>query len=122
MARPSPRLEPVNRARPPRPAGARRGAAPTAEQFAAAVRNVARALAAAGAAPEHVLSIMIYVTDMDEYLAELKPIGAAYREVFGDHYPPMALLGVARLLDPAAKVELVATAVVPDGEAPTGRH
>jgi enamine deaminase RidA (YjgF/YER057c/UK114 family) len=85
-----------------------------AEQFAAAARSVAIALDAAGARPEHIVSLMIYVTDVDEYLDQLKPIGEAYRSAFGSHYPAMALLGVTRLFDEAAKVELVATAVVPD--------
>jgi enamine deaminase RidA (YjgF/YER057c/UK114 family) len=85
-----------------------------AEQFAAAAANVASALAAAGATPGDVVSLQIFTTDVDGYRAESKAIGAAYREVFGPHYPPMALFGVARLFDPAALVELVATAVIPD--------
>lgn len=88
-----------------------------AEQFAAAAANVATALKAADAQPEHIVSLMIYVTDVDEYLSQLKPIGEAYRAAFGRHYPAMALLGVARLFDDAAKVELVTTAVVPDEQA-----
>lgn len=91
----------------------------TAEQFAAAVRNVGVALEAAGASPEDVVNLTIYVTDVEEYLAQLGPVGDAYRSLFGRHYPAMALLGVARLFDAAAKVELVATAVVADDEAPT---
>lgn len=88
--------------------------ATVAEQFGTAVRNVATALDAAGAASEHVVNLTIYVTDVDGYLDQLRPIGEAYRSVFGEHYPAMALLGVARLFDEAAKVELVATAVIPD--------
>jgi enamine deaminase RidA (YjgF/YER057c/UK114 family) len=84
------------------------------EQFAAAAANVAAALAAAGATPADVVSLQIFTTDVDGYRAESKSIGAAYRAVFGPHYPPMALFGVTRLFDPAALVELVATAVVPD--------
>jgi enamine deaminase RidA (YjgF/YER057c/UK114 family) len=84
------------------------------EQFAAAAANVAAALAAAGASPADVVSLQIFTTDVDGYRAESKSIGAAYREAFGPHYPPMALFGVTRLFDPAALVELVATAVVPD--------
>lgn len=86
----------------------------TADQFDAAVRNVATALETAGARPTDVVSLHIYVTDVDEYLAQLEPIGASYRGVFGRHYPAMALLGVARLFDVDAKVELIATAVIPD--------
>jgi enamine deaminase RidA (YjgF/YER057c/UK114 family) len=83
-------------------------------QFAAAARNVVLALEAAGASPEHLVSLQIFVTDIDAYRAAMKPIGTAYRALFGVHYPPMSLLGVARLLDPAALVELVAVAVIPD--------
>jgi enamine deaminase RidA (YjgF/YER057c/UK114 family) len=85
-----------------------------AEQFAAAATNVATALAAAGATPADVVSLQIFTTDVDGYRAGTKAIGAAYREVFGPHYPPMALFGVTRLYDPAALVELVVTAVIPD--------
>jgi enamine deaminase RidA (YjgF/YER057c/UK114 family) len=86
----------------------------TAAQFAAAIRNVGVALDAAGAAPGDVVNLTIYVTDVEEYLAQLGPIGESYRSLFGRHYPPMALLGVARLFDASAKVELVATAVIAD--------
>ncbi len=85
-----------------------------AEQFAAAAANVAAALAAAGATPADVVSLQIFTTDVDGYRAQSKAIGAAYRDVFGPHYPPMALFGVARLFDAAALVELVTTAVIPD--------
>lgn len=84
------------------------------DQFAAAAANVAAALDAAGASPGDVVSLHVFTTDVDGYRAETKAIGAAYRSVFGPHYPPMALFGVARLYDPAALVELVATAVIPD--------
>ncbi len=84
------------------------------EQFDQACARVVEALRAAGGAPEHIVSMQVFVTDLDEYLGALKPIGEAYRRHFGKHYPAMALLGATRLFDPAAKVELVATAVVPD--------
>jgi enamine deaminase RidA (YjgF/YER057c/UK114 family) len=87
------------------------------EQFAAAAANVAAALAAGGATPADVVSLQIFTTDVDGYRAESKSIGAAYRQVFGAHYPPMALFGVTRLFDPDARVELVATAVIPDADA-----
>jgi enamine deaminase RidA (YjgF/YER057c/UK114 family) len=87
-----------------------------AEQFAAAAENVATALAAAGATPADVVSLQIFTTDVDAYRDQAKAIGAAYRQVFGPHYPPMALFGVARLFDPSAVVELVTTAVIPDAE------
>lgn len=83
-------------------------------QFAAAARNVVTALRAAGAGPEHLVSLTIFVTDVDEYRKSLAPIGAAYRKQFGKHYPAMALFGVSRLFEPDALVELVGVAVVPD--------
>lgn len=85
-----------------------------AQQFAAAAANVATALAAAGATPADVVSMQIFTSDVEAYRAESKAIGAAYRDVFGPHYPPMALFGVTRLFDADALVELVVTAVIPD--------
>jgi enamine deaminase RidA (YjgF/YER057c/UK114 family) len=84
------------------------------EQFEAAVANVAAALAAAGAAPHHLVWLQIFVVDVDAYRDALRPIGAAWRDHFGAHYPPMALFGVSRLFDPQALVELMAIAVVPE--------
>ncbi|HEV7862654.1 MAG TPA: Rid family hydrolase [Acidimicrobiia bacterium] len=84
------------------------------EQFAAAADNVALALAAAGATPADVVSLQIFTTDVDGYRSQSKAIGAAYRQVFGPHFPPMALFGVTRLFDPDALVELVVTAIIPD--------
>jgi len=85
-----------------------------AQQFGAAVENVAMALAAAGATPADVVSLQIFTPDVDAYRAEAKAIGAAYRAVFGPHYPPMALFGVTRLYDADALVELIVIAVIPD--------
>jgi enamine deaminase RidA (YjgF/YER057c/UK114 family) len=56
----------------------------------------------------------IYTTDIEGYRAGLSPIGDAYRGVFGKHYPPMALFGISELFDPAAKVELLCVAVIPN--------
>jgi enamine deaminase RidA (YjgF/YER057c/UK114 family) len=84
------------------------------EQFAAAAANVVTALRAAGAGPEHMVWLQIFTTDVDDYAANLRPLGAAYRSAFGSHYPPMGLFGVTRLFDPAAKVELMAIAVIPE--------
>jgi enamine deaminase RidA (YjgF/YER057c/UK114 family) len=84
-----------------------------AEQFAGAAANVVTALAAAGGVPDHLVAMTIYVTDVDEYRASLDEIGGAYREHFGRHYPAIALFEVSGLFDPAAKIELVCTAVVP---------
>jgi enamine deaminase RidA (YjgF/YER057c/UK114 family) len=84
-----------------------------AEQFDVAAGNVVTALAAAGGQPEHLVSLMIYVTDMPGYRAALKELAPIYRRHFGQHYPAIALIGVAELFDPAAKLELVGTAVLP---------
>lgn len=84
------------------------------EQFAAACSSVARVVEEAGAEVSDLISMTIYTTDIGGYRERLGEIGVAYRAVFGKHYPPMALLGINELFDPAAKVELVCVAVVPD--------
>jgi enamine deaminase RidA (YjgF/YER057c/UK114 family) len=83
-------------------------------QFEIAAANVAKAMRAAGAEPGHLVSLQIFVTDVEAYRAALSSIGDAYRSHFGSHYPAMALFEVSRLFDPAALVELVGIAVVPD--------
>jgi enamine deaminase RidA (YjgF/YER057c/UK114 family) len=83
------------------------------EQWDVAAGNLVTALDAVGARPEHLTSLTIYTTRMAEYRASLRELGGVYRRHLGRHYPAMALLGVAELFDPAAVVELVATAVVP---------
>lgn len=83
-------------------------------QFAQACTSVARVIEEAGGSPGDLVSMTIYTTDLHGYRDNLKPIGAAYRSVFGKHFPPMALIGVAGLFDPEAVVELVCIAVVPD--------
>ena len=54
-----------------------------------------------------------YVGDIDEYLADLRALGAAYREVMGRHFPAMAVVEVTRLVEPQARLEIEATAVLP---------
>jgi enamine deaminase RidA (YjgF/YER057c/UK114 family) len=83
------------------------------EQFDVAAGNVVAALRAAGGSPGHLVSLIIYVTDVPAYRAALQELGPLYRKHFGRHYPAVALLGVAELFDPAARLELVATAVIP---------
>ncbi len=83
------------------------------EQFGSALRNLVRVLAACDAAPEHVVAMTVFVTDVATYRASLTEIGAAYRDAFGRHYPAMALVGVTELVEPEALVEILATAVVP---------
>jgi enamine deaminase RidA (YjgF/YER057c/UK114 family) len=75
--------------------------------------NIAAILDAGGARPEHLVRLTWYVVDMEEYLANLKALGRIYREIFGAHYPAMALVQVVRLVEKAARVEIEATAVVP---------
>jgi enamine deaminase RidA (YjgF/YER057c/UK114 family) len=82
-----------------------------AEQFEVAAGNVVKALEAAGAHPQDLVSMQIFVTDITEYRRLSKEIGEAYRRHFGRHFPAMALLEVRRLFDPAAKVELMCIAV-----------
>ncbi|MFN2588392.1 MAG: RidA family protein [Actinomycetota bacterium] len=84
-----------------------------ADQFTVAAGNVVEALHAAGGAPEHLVSLQIFVTDVEAYRKSLASVGAAYRRHFGKHYPAMALFEVSRLFDPAALVELVGIAIVP---------
>jgi len=79
-----------------------------------ALANVAAVLDEAGARPEHVVRMTWYVVDRDEYVASLRSLGAAYREVMGRHFPAMSAVEVSRLIEPRARVEIEATAVVPD--------
>ena len=85
------------------------------DQFAQACQNVAVALEGTGGSREDLVSLQIFVTDISAYRLRRPELGEAYREVFGRHYPPMALLGVNELFDPAALVELVGIAVIPAG-------
>lgn len=82
-------------------------------QAGQALRNVAAVLAAAGGAPEHLVRLTWYVVDKNEYRAALRGLGGAYREIFGEHYPAMALVQVADLLEEGARVEIEASAVLP---------
>lgn len=84
-----------------------------AAQFDLALANVLDVVREAGGRPEHVGRFTIYVTDKHEYIASAKAIGAAYRARMGKHFPAMALVQVAALLEDRAKVEIEATAVIP---------
>jgi enamine deaminase RidA (YjgF/YER057c/UK114 family) len=75
--------------------------------------NISAILTEGGARPEHLVRLTWYVVDMEEYLTNLKMLGQVYREIFGSHYPAMALVQVVRLVEKAARVEIEATAVVP---------
>jgi enamine deaminase RidA (YjgF/YER057c/UK114 family) len=83
------------------------------EQVAQTLRNIVEVLAEGGAEPEHLVRLTWYVLDRDEYVARQAEVGAAYRAVLGKHFPAMALVQVAALVERRAKVEIEATAVVP---------
>ncbi len=83
------------------------------EQARQALRNVVAVVRAAGGEPSHLVRLTWYVTDKAEYRANLRALGASYREIVGDCYPAMTLVQVADLLEEGAKIEIEATAVLP---------
>jgi enamine deaminase RidA (YjgF/YER057c/UK114 family) len=85
-----------------------------APQVRAALKNVVRVLEEAGGRPEHIVRLTWYLTSRQDYLDQLAQIGAAYREVMGRHYPVMSVVQVSALVEREAKVEIEATAVLPD--------
>lgn len=85
-----------------------------AGQVRQTLSNIVQVIAEAGARPEHVVRMTWYVLDLAAYRVGTREIGAAYRAVMGKHYPAMALVQVAGLVEPEALVEIEATAVVPD--------
>jgi len=87
-----------------------------AGQVRQALANIVAVLAEAGAEPRHITRMTWYITDKQEYLANLPGVGSAYRDTIGAHYPTMTLVQVADLLEDRAKVEIEATAVVPSAE------
>ena len=84
-----------------------------AAQFRQALGNVVAVVEAAGGSVETLASLTIYVTDRHAYLDEIREVGAAYRDAMGRHYPAMALVEVAALLEPGAVVEIQALAFLP---------
>jgi enamine deaminase RidA (YjgF/YER057c/UK114 family) len=78
-----------------------------------ALANILAVLAEGGAGPEHLVRMTWYVRNMDEYLSTRRELGAAYRELIGNHYPATALVEIARLAEPQARLEIEATAVIP---------
>jgi enamine deaminase RidA (YjgF/YER057c/UK114 family) len=82
-------------------------------QFVAALDKTLTVVRAAGGRPEHIGRMTVYVTDLDGYLESRSALGQKWRERMGDHYPAMALVGVTRLVDPHATVEIEATATIP---------
>jgi enamine deaminase RidA (YjgF/YER057c/UK114 family) len=84
-----------------------------ADQFAQALGNVLAVVREAGGQPENIGRLLIFVTDKGEYNAQLRAIGSAYRQLMGKHFPAMSLVEVSSLLEPLAKVEIEAIAVIP---------
>ena len=84
-----------------------------AGQFRQTIQNILEVLAEARGRPEHIVRMTWYVLDRDEYLASLKEVGAAYRELMGRHYPTMAVVQVSGLVEREARLEIEATAVIP---------
>ncbi|RLE19739.1 MAG: RidA family protein [Actinobacteria bacterium] len=84
------------------------------EQYDLALWNIVTALRAAGGEPTDIVSLIIYTTSAQEYRDSLPDVGVAHRKHLGRHFPAMALFGVTELFDPAAKVEIMTTAVVAD--------
>jgi enamine deaminase RidA (YjgF/YER057c/UK114 family) len=85
-----------------------------AHQFGRALDHVLDVVRAAGGAPTDLVKMTIYVTDLDGYRRSLPAVGAAWRERLGKHYPAMALVGVAGLVEPRARVEIEAVAALPE--------
>jgi len=83
-------------------------------QFRQTLSNTLAVLAEAGGRPEHIVRMTWYVTDKKEYLGAISEVGAAYRELVGKHYPAMAVVQVAGLIEDGAKLEIETTAVIPD--------
>ena len=88
------------------------------EQFSIALGKAVTVVREAGGGPEDIGRLTLFVTDIDEYLSRRSDLRDAYRALMGRHYPAMALVQVSRLVDPLAKVELEATALIQDYSAP----
>jgi enamine deaminase RidA (YjgF/YER057c/UK114 family) len=85
-----------------------------AGQARQALKNIVAVLAEAGAGPEHICRMTWYVGDRHEYNASLKELGSAYRDVIGKNFPVMTAIQVAGFVEEGAKLEIEATAVIPD--------
>ena len=85
-----------------------------AGQFRQALKNIIEVLAQAGGKPQHLVRLTWYVLDKQEYLASLKDVGVVYRALMGRHFPTMAVVQVGGLIEPEARLEIEATAVIPE--------
>ena len=84
-----------------------------ADQATQALKNVLAVLEQARGRPEHIVRMTWYLTSRAEYVAQLKQIGSAYRQIMGKHFPAMSAIEVSALIEPEAKVEIEATAIIP---------
>lgn len=89
-------------------------------QLQQTLRNILAILAEAGGGPEHVARLTWFVLDMEEYRASLQGLGLAYRAVMGRHFPAMTLVQVGALVEPEARIEIEATAILPEEAGPAG--
>ncbi len=78
------------------------------------LQNIVTLLNEAGAGPEHLVRMTWFISDKKEYLDSRKEIGAAYRQIIGRHYPPMSVIEVSGFIEEGAKLEVEATAVIPE--------
>lgn len=83
-------------------------------QFEVALGNLLTSLRAAGGEPTHLVTVTTYIVDLEDYRARAREIGAVWKRLVGSYYPAMAGIGVARLWDVDALVEVQGVAVVPD--------
>jgi enamine deaminase RidA (YjgF/YER057c/UK114 family) len=93
-----------------------------ADQFGQALSNVLGVVREAGGGPENIARLLIFVTDKDEYSSARRGVGVVYRQLMDKHFPAMTLVEVSSLLEPLAKVEIEALAVVPSAENATGNQ
>ena len=83
-----------------------------AEQTRQALHNIVMLLLEAGGRPHDLVRLTWFILDRDEYMVARRAIGAAYREIIGEHFPPMSVVIVSGLLETRARVEIEATAVI----------
>lgn len=83
-------------------------------QVGQALKNIVEVVEAAGGKPEHIVRLTWFLMDKAEYVARQKELGAVYREALGRHFPAMSLFVISGLLEDRAKVEIEATAVIPE--------
>jgi enamine deaminase RidA (YjgF/YER057c/UK114 family) len=91
-------------------------AATFGSQFRQALVNTLAVLEEASAKPEHITRMTWFITSRDEYAASLSELGAAWKELMGPNYPTMSVIIVSGLVEPAAKIEIETTAVIPHHE------